>query len=119
MFIIQTTSQSPLAPLYEHFWLREHRWPMTFTDALIDNLKKLGITYYESELIPGELDFTECFQDGFQKPHQKLILDFITHTKMARYPPTISQVCIEFLTSASIGKPQKYIIPFSVAFIIC
>ena len=119
MLILLTTSESPKAKLYAHFWLHEHRWLMTFPDAVIDSLKKLGIGYYESELIPGELDFTECFQDGFQKPHQKFLLDFMTHTKMARYPPAISQVCIEFLTSASIGKPNKYIIPFSVAFIVC
>ena len=91
---------------------------MIFPDSVIESLKKLGIPY-DTELIPGELDFTECFKDGFQKPHQKFLLDFMTHAKMIRYPPEISQVCIDFLSSASIGKPLKYIIPFSVALISC
>ena len=118
MSILLTTSQSPKAHLFTRFWLHEDRYPFVFPDAVIDSLKTLEIAH-KVELIPGELDFMECFQDGFQKLHQKFLLDFITHTKMVRYPAAISQVCIEFLTSTSIGKPQKYIISFSVAFIVC
>ena len=91
---------------------------MKFSDAAIDNLDTLGIKY-ETELVDGELDFTESFRDGFQKPHQKFLLDFMTHAKMGRYPPAISQLCVEYLASAAIGKPKQYIIPFSVAFIVC
>lgn len=91
---------------------------MKLSDAATESLDALGIEY-KMELIDGDLDFTECFKDGFQKPHQKFFLDFMTHTRLERYPPEISQLCIEFLAAAAIGKPEQYIIPFSVAFIVC
>ena len=91
---------------------------MKFSDIATDTLDTLGIEY-TIELIDGELDFTECFRDGFQKPHQKFLLDFMTHTKTEQYPLEISKLCVEFLASAAMGKPEQYIIPFSVAFIVC
>lgn len=118
VFILLKTPQSPKALLFKRFWLLEHKWPMAFSDSIINTLEELGIAYETEPLIPGELDFTECFAEGFQKPHQKFVLDFLTHTKMAHYPPAVAQVCIDFLTSTAVGRPQKYIVPFSVAFII-
>ena len=43
---------------------------MKLSDAATESLDTLGIEY-KMELIDGDLDFTECFKDGFQKPHQK------------------------------------------------
>ena len=118
MFILLTTPNSPKTQLFHRFYLHEHGWPMKFSNTATDTLDTLGIEY-RTELIDGELDFNECFRDGFQKPHQKFLLDFMTHTKTERYPLKISQLCVEFLASAAIGKPEQYIIPFSVAFIVC
>ena len=117
VFVIMTTPDSPKTQLFRRFWQHEHGWPMRFPDAAADDLRILGIEF-ETELIDGELDFTQCFRDGFQKPHQRFFLDFMTHTRMDRYPTAISQLCVEYLHTAAIGKPDKYIIPFSVAFIV-
>ena len=118
VFILLTTPGSPKIQLFHRFYLHEHGWPMKFSDAATENLDTLGVEY-STELINGELNFTKCFRDGFQKPHQRFLLDFMTHTKVERYPPEISQLCVEFLASAAVGKPEQYIIPFSVAFIVC
>ena len=80
-------------------------------------LDKLGIKY-KVEMIKGEVDFTEYFRDEFQKSNQKHILDFATHTKIERYPPAVSQTCMDYLASIATGKPKKYILPFSTDIIV-
>ena len=91
---------------------------MKLSDVATECLDALGIEY-KTDVIDGELDLTEYLRDRFQKPHQKLFLDFIFHTRLECYPPEISQLCVEFLASVAIGKPEQYILPFSVAFIAC
>ena len=81
-------------------------------------LTELGIPYMV-ELIHGEVNATESFKDDFQKPKHKFLLDFFAHTKLIRYPPEIAKLCIDFVASVAVGKPDQYIIPFDVAFITC
>ena len=90
---------------------------MKFSDVATDTLDAMGVKY-TTEMIDGELDFTECLLDRFQKPHQRFLLDFMTYTKTERYPVEISWLCVEFLASVAIGKPDHYFIPFFVAFIV-
>ena len=80
--------------------------------------RQIGHCLYQIEMIDGEIDFTKCFRDGFQKPHQKFLLDFMTHTKMVRYPEAVKKLCIDFLRASAVGKPEKYILPFAVALIV-
>jgi hypothetical protein len=102
-----------------HFWLHEHGWPLKLSDAVTaEGLDAVGIKY-TTEVLYVELDLTECFRDGFQNPHQKALLDFLTHTSLERYPPTVSQICIDYLGSVSIGQPEKYVVPYTYAFIVC
>ena len=118
MIIVITKSRSPGASqLYSRFWFHEHRWPLKLSDSVIETLDKLGIKY-EVDMIEGENDLTECFKDGFQKPHQKYVLDFITHAKMDRYPTAVVQTCIDYLSSVANGKPEQYRVPRVTAFIV-
>ena len=91
---------------------------MKFDDSVMESLSELGFPY-KVEMIAGELDFTECFKDNFQKPAQKFLLDFITRTKLIRYPPEITKLCIDFIASVAVGKPERYIMPFDVAVFTC
>ena len=116
VFVLIAKAGSPM-PKLRRFWQHEHGWPMRFSDVVMDNLRILGIEF-ETELIDAELDLTQCFRDGFQKPHQRFLLDFITQTKVDHYPTAVFQLCVEYLRTEAIGKPDKYIIPFSVAFIV-
>ena len=52
------------------FWLHEHEWPIKLSDVTAKSLDDMGIKY-KTEVICAEIDFMECFRDGFQKPHQK------------------------------------------------
>ena len=54
---------------------------MKLSDVATESLDALGIEY-KTDVIDGELDLTECFRDGFQKPHQKLFLDFNFRTRL-------------------------------------
>ena len=107
-----------LMKIMTHFWLHEHGWPLKLSDSVTDNLNTLGIEY-KTESIDEEMDCTDSFRDEFQKPYQKAFLDFMIHTKLERYPPEISQLCIECLASVAVGKPKQYLIPLSSAFIVC
>ena len=117
MFVAIKTFQSPKTKLYRRFFLLERKWQMQLDDTVTENLDKLGIAY-QIEMIDGEIDFTECFRDGFQTPYQKFLLDFMTHTKMVRYPEAVKKLCIDFLRASAVGKPEKYILPFAVALIV-
>ena len=113
---------SPVYPgpnqLFCRFWLHEHGWPIKLSDVTAESLDALGMKY-ETKVIYAEFDLTDSIRDGFQKPHQKVFLDFISHTTLERYPPAISQLCIEYFTSLAIGQPEQYLVPLSIAFIIC
>ena len=100
-----------------HFWLHEHGWPMKLSDSITESLNTLGIKY-KTESIYTALDCTDSFRDEFQKPRQKNFLDFLVHVKLERYPPEISQLCIEYLDSVAIGKPKQYLLQCSLDFIV-
>ena len=82
-----------------------------------ENLTQLGITY-EVEEITGELDFTECFKNGFQDRAHSKILDFITHTTLSKYSTEVRDTCVKYIASLAKGKPDKYIIERSAHIII-
>ena len=90
---------------------------MNFSESALEILDKLGIEY-KVETIKCESDFTEYFRDEFQKSNQKHLLDFATHTKIERYPPAVSETCMDYLASIAYGKPKQYILPFSTDFIV-
>ena len=118
MLIVTLAPDYPALKIMYHFWLHEHGWPMKLSGSVTDNLNTLGVKY-KTESIYAEMDCTDCFRDEFQKPYQKALLDFMIHTKLERYPPEISQLCIEYLASIATGKPKQYVIQFSTAFIVC
>ena len=90
---------------------------MKFPESFFENLNDLGI-HYDSQLIDGELDLTEHFQDRFKKPHQRRLLDFMTHTKMEYCPKQIYQTCVDYLASVAVGKPERYVTQFYAVFIV-
>ena len=105
--IVLTKSHSPTSHLYRRFWLHEHKWPLQFSDSVIESLNNLG-EKYEVDLVEGCMDLTDCFKNEFKEPRHKYILDFLTHARMDRYPPAVAQTCIDYLSSVAIGKPEHY-----------
>ena len=114
--IIISKSHSPNLQLYRRFWLHEHKWPLQFSDSVIESLNNLG-EKYEVELVEGYVDLTECFKKEFKEPCHKYLLDFITHTRMDRYPPAVTQTCIDYFSSVAIGKSEHYKVPRTSAVI--
>ena len=103
--------------LYWRFWLHEHRWPLKLSDSVIESLNNLG-EKYEVELVEGCNDLSDCFKNGFKEPRHKYVLDFATHTRMDRYPPAVTQICIDYLSSVAKGKPEQYKVPCTTAIIL-
>ena len=108
--IVVMKSHSPNSQLYRRFWLHEHKWPLKFSDSVIESLNTLGAKH-EVDLVEGYVDLTECFKKEFKEPRHKYLLDFITHTRMDHYPPAVAQTCIDYLSSVAIGKPEHYKVP--------
>ena len=100
------------------FWFNEHKWPLKFSSSITESLDGLDISY-EMDTVDGVVDMSECFKDGFDKPHHKYLLEFVTHTKLERYPPVIAQTCIDYLSSVAKGKPEQHMVPRTTAVIIC
>ena len=117
ILLVSTDNDGPNR-LFCRFWLHEHGWQIKLSDVTAESLDALGMKY-ETEVIYGEYDFTESIRDGFQKPHQKVFLDFMTHTMLECYLAAISLLCIEYFTSLAIGQPDQYLVPMSIAFTIC
>ena len=111
-------SPSPNSELYQRFWLHEHKWPMKLSDSVIESLNTLG-DKYEVEAVEGDDDLTECFKHHFKERHHKYVLDFLTHTKMDRYPAAITQTCIDYLSSVARGKPEQYKVLRTTVIIVC
>ena len=116
--IVNTECISPSSQLYQRFWLHEHKWPLKLSDSIIESLNTLS-DKYEVETVKGEIDLTDCFLSDFKKPQHMHILDFLSHTKMERYPPAVVDTCINYLSSVARGKPEQYKIPRSTAIIVC
>ena len=104
--------------LFCRFWLHEHGWQIKLSDVTAESLDALGMKY-ETDVIYAKYDFTESIRDGFQKPHQKVFLDFMIHATLECYPPAISQLCIKYFSSLAVGQPDQYLVPMSHAFIVC
>ena len=119
MFIVLATSDSPENQIHKRFYKVNHKWPLKFTGSVVEHLNQLGLAH-RTEVLHGELDLTEFFKDGFQKPHQKSFLEFLTLNKMSLYPEAVSKVCIDYLKSECLGeKPGRYLVPFTYDIIIC
>ena len=65
------------------------------------------------------IGLAECFKDGFDKPHHKYLLEFVTHINLEHYPPVVAQTCIDYLSSVAKGKPEQYVVPRTTAVIVC
>ena len=70
------------------------------------------------DLVEGCMDLTDCFKNEFKEPRHKYLLDFLTHTRMDRYPPAVTQTCIDYLSSVAIGKPEEYKVPCNAVIIM-
>ena len=49
-----------------------------YSTTLAEAMNNLGDQYTEESYIY-TLNFTTCFEDNFQKPKQKIVLDFLAH----------------------------------------
>ena len=115
--IIVTAAQNPINELFRCFWFHENKCNVNFAHNVLDHLMQLSIPY-KMEEIACNLDFTNCFKDGFQDQRNAWILDFITHSTLTKYPPPVQETCIQYVSSIAQGKPDKYIVERNAQIII-
>ena len=87
---------------------------LCYSTTLAEAMNNLGVQYTEESYIY-TLDFTTCFEDNFQKPKQKNVLDFLAHFKLKYFPETVTKTFIAYLNSISTGKPERTLIESNVS----
>ena len=107
--IVLSATQDPLNQLFLRFWSRENKCRLTFAEDVMALLRGLKIPY-ATDRISGEIDLTKCFNDGFKETCHKWVLNFLIHAKLSNFPPSVTEICIEYLSSVAQGKPEKHII---------
>ena len=96
----------PLSEIYHRFWLHEHKRRLWCTQDIEEILTEMGIAY-RIQKSGGPLDIPN-FEKGLQSPSDVYLLDFLAHTKLSRYPPAVTQKCIEYFSSITEGKPDRF-----------
>ena len=96
----------PLSEIYHRFWLHEHKRRLWYTQDIEKILTEMGIAY-RIQKSGGPLDIPD-FEKGLQSPSGVYLLDFLAHTKLSRYPPAVTQKCIEYFSSIAEGKPDRF-----------
>ena len=64
------------------------------------------------------LDMTQCFKEEFNSPSHRIVVDFISQTKMAQYPASVFQVSIDYLYSIAEGKPDQVVVDHAVQWLV-
>ena len=96
----------PLSEICHRFWLHEHKRRLWYTQDIEEILTEMGIAY-RIQKSGGPLDIPN-FEKGLQSPSGVYLLDFLAHTKLGRYPPAVTQKCIEYFSSITEGKPDRF-----------
>ena len=107
--IVLSATQDPLNQLFLRFWSRENKHTLNFADDVTALLRSLKIPY-ATDRISGEIDLTKCFNDGFKQSCHKWVLNFLVHEKLSNFPPSVTEICISYLSSVAQGKPERHII---------
>ena len=93
-----------LAPL---FFDREMKFPYRFAADLVKEMKTMGLKYTEV-VLPGELNVAPYVKERFSSRSGRNVLSFICHTKLERYPPEVTALCIEYFTDLYKGGEKKF-----------
>ena len=93
-----------LAPL---FFDREMNFKYRFAADLVEELNKLGVKYTEV-VLPGEFNVAPYVKEKFSSRSGRNVLNFICHTKLERYPPEVTELCIEYFTDLYKGGRKQF-----------
>ena len=101
--------RDPLNEIAYRFWVKEHNRPLWYTHDIKNVLEEMGITYH-LRASSGPIDISNLFRSDFQSPSDLCVINFLAHTKLDRYPPTVTQKCIEYFYSIAEGKPETVVL---------
>ena len=107
--MIVNAHRYPLNEIAYRFWLQEHNRPLWYTHDIKSVLEELGIAYH-LRASSGPIDISNLFRSDFQSPSDLCVINFLAHTKLDRYPPTVTQKCIEYFYSIAEGKPETVVL---------
>ena len=93
-----------LAPL---FFDREMKFPYRFAADLVKELNTMGSKNTEV-VLPGQLNMAPYVNEKFSTRSGRKVLNFVCHTKLERYPPEVTELCIEYFTDLYKGGERKF-----------
>ena len=116
--LIVIPPSNPLCELCDRFWVHETKRPFFFTSHVTSTLDTMMVTYSVQTPPNILLDLTQCFEEGFHHSSHRIVLDFIVQTKLSQYPPSVAQICINYLYSIAQGRPARCVIDHAVNWLV-
>ena len=96
--------------ILHRMWLHENNAPLMYLSDISQVLSKMDLQY-NCEKLNFFSDLTKFFKDEFKSPLSKAVLDFLSHANLSRYPPEVSDTCVEFLREVCTGQPENFLMP--------
>ena len=107
-----------MCELSARFWEHEYKRPFHLAPSVTSFLDKMEVTYTMETPSKLPLDMTQCFKEEFNSPSHRIVVDFISQTKMAQYPASVFQVSIDYLYSIAEGKPDQVVVDHAVQWLV-
>ena len=99
------------------FKKHEGRPDVQTMDNAVKALEDSGIAYQLQDLCT-KLYLSSCFKDEWNSDISRFVLDFISGTKMSKYPDNIPKLCISYLMTATADGPEEFVLPLQLQ-VVC
>ena len=89
------------------FFEKEYNFPYRLSEDLLSELDEMGVKYQAESLKKGVFNLGRCFTEGFSSNFSKDVLDFLTKTRLTRYPEEVTKAVVEYIQAICRKSPDK------------
>ena len=105
--LIVSGNCTPQRSLTKLFFEKEYNVSCRLSEDLLSELDEMGVKYQAECLMKGVFNLSRCFTEGFSSSFSKDVLDFLTQTRLTRYPEEVTKVVVEYIQAICRKSPDK------------
>ena len=105
--LIVSGNCTPQRSLTKLFFEKEYNVSCRLSEDLLSELDEMGVKYQAECLKKGVFNLSRCFTEGFSSSFSKDVLDFLTQTRLTRYPEEVTKVVVEYIQAICRKSPDK------------
>ena len=105
--LIVSGNCTPQRSLTKLFFEKEYNVSCRLSEDLLSELDEMGVKYQAECLMKGVFNLSCCFTEGFSSSFSKDVLDFLTQTRLTRYPEEVTKVVVEYIQAICRKSPDK------------